>query len=326
MNHSRYEELAALLGPDQRGLIVIRPDPDSLASAWALALLFKLNHSAADIAISEPIKRIENRTMVKLLRIPVLAWKDVQPETYSRFCLVDGQPNQFPELSLNFSLVIDHHPLHPEYSYRFSDIRPEMGATSTILTEYLIAAKVRIREKLATALCYGIITDTDHFLRNMTKADAQAIAHLFPLVNYHRLQVIEQAEIPSRQLPYFDHAFHRLAVKNRRAVVHMGPADTADIAVIVADFLIRVSGIQFVALSCIVAEKLVIIFRSRDLRKNAGKIAARLFSELGSAGGHQAAARAEIPLDRLPGGLDPREPAAVEKYIARLLKKPGKAG
>ncbi len=190
MSPSRYDELKPLLGPDQRAIIVIHADPDSLASAWALAQMFQRRGSRADIAIFEPIKRIENRNMVKLLRIPLVNFKDAKLADYGRHCLVDAQPNQFPELSgLDWDIVIDHHPILPEYTYRFADIRPDIGATSSIITEYLPSAGVRVGERLATALCYGIITDTDHFQRGMTHDDAMAFSRLFPSVNYIMLQM-----------------------------------------------------------------------------------------------------------------------------------------
>jgi len=325
MPKNKYEALHALLGPDQRGLILVYPDPDSLASAWALSCLFKKNRGSADIAIYEPIKRIENRQMVQLLKIPLIPFKEIQESSYSLFCMVDAQPNQFPLITRSrWDIVIDHHPLHPEYTYAFSDIRPDMGATSSIMTDYLISARVRVGERLATALCYGIITDTDNFQRNMTRADALAFSFLFTRANYRLLKVIEQTEVPFRQLHYFQLALQRLKVHSRRAVVHIGSAESLDIAVILADFLIRVSGIQFVVISCIAMDKLIIIFRSRSMRKDAGKIAARHFSDLGSAGGHKAAARAEIPLDRLPPELRLYSPDSVEKFIEKRRSEPGK--
>ena len=44
-------------------------------------------------------------------------------------------------------------------------------------------------------------------------------------------------------------------------------------------------------------DKLIVIFRNDALRKNAGRLAVQAFGKLGSAGGHAASARAEVPLD-----------------------------
>ena len=319
-----YERLRPMLGPDERALIVIRPDPDSLASASALRVMFLRHRSSAQIALYEPIRRLENQSMVTLLSIPTKPLREIDLNHFTRFCLVDGQTNQFPELALpGFDVVIDHHPLF-EGEAAFCDVRPEIGATSTMMAGYLKDAGIRVGEKLATALCYGIIADTDHFQRNMTRADAEAFSSLFPHINYHLLRVIERTEVPVRQLSYFDLALHRLQVRARRAVVYIGAVESADIAVILADFFIRVSSIQFVAIACVTADKLVIVFRSRSIRKDAGRIASSWFSEWGSAGGHKGAARAEIPLDRLPEEVRLYQPDTVEQFIERRLRRPGK--
>ncbi len=326
MSDELYNKLKPLLGPDEEAVILIRPDPDSLASACALRDLFKKNHSAATIVTYEPIKRLDNRTMVKTLRIPVTPLKEVKLKDFTRFCIVDGQPNQFPDVSIDkWDVIIDHHPLVSGYEAVFCDIRPEMGATATIMAEYMFNAEFKIGQKLATSLCYGIITDTDRFQRNMTQDDALAFSSLFPHISYNLLKVIEQTEVPMRQIQFIDTALHRLHVKSRRAVVHIGAPESADIAVIIADFLLGVSGIEFVAVSCIVPEKLVVIFRSRSSRRDAGKIAKLHFSKFGSAGGHSTAARAEIRLSDLPREAKVYSPESIEDFIRKRLSRPGKS-
>ncbi len=326
MASKRYESLKALIKPDSRGLIIIRPDPDSLASAMALSLIFHKNRAFADIAVQEPIKRSENRTMVKLLRIQTLPLRESMLPEYNRFCAVDAQPNQFPDLRLPvWDIVIDHHPVAQQgYAYGFSDIRPEMGATSSILVEYLEAARIRITERVATALCYGIITDTDRFQRSLNKEDVAAFSRVFPYANHQLLRLIDTNEIPRKQLGYFELALQRFKNEKRRAVLHVGASESADIAVILADFFIRVSGIQVVAVSCVASEKLVIIFRSRSLKKDVGRIAEIHFSDLGNAGGHRSAARAEIPLERLPPDVKVYSFDSVERFVDRRLGRPGK--
>jgi nanoRNase/pAp phosphatase (c-di-AMP/oligoRNAs hydrolase) len=317
--------LRSVIKQGSKALILIRPDPDSLASASALSAVLHKNRAAADIAIFEPIKRIENRNMVKLLHIPVLPFKEAMLASYDLVCTVDAQPNQYPDLDLpRWDIVIDHHPTATGYSCAFSDVRPDMGAVSSMMVEYLESAKVRISERIATALCYGILTDTDHFQRKMTRKDAVAFSRLFPRADYQLLRVIESKEISSRQLNHFLTALQRLDVRSRRVIMHIGAAESADIAVILADFFIHVSGIQVVAISCIASEKLVIIFRSMRTRRNVGKMAETRFSDLGSAGGHRSAARAEIPLEALPPEVKLYSYESIEKFIEKRLAKPGK--
>jgi nanoRNase/pAp phosphatase (c-di-AMP/oligoRNAs hydrolase) len=106
--------------------------------------------------------------------------------------------------------------------------------------------------------------------------------------------------------------------------MHIGAAESADIAVILADFFIHVSGIHVVAISCIASEKLVIIFRSMRMRRNVGRMAEIHFSDLGSAGGHRSAARAEIPLEAVPPEVKLYSFESIEKFIEKRLARPGK--
>jgi nanoRNase/pAp phosphatase (c-di-AMP/oligoRNAs hydrolase) len=48
--------------------------------------------------------------------------------------------------------------------------------------------------------------------------------------------------------------------------------------------------------SGIYGQKVIIIIRNVGFRLNAGKVASRLFGDLGAAGGHKTAARVEIPV------------------------------
>src|SRR5437868_251180 len=58
-------------------------------------------------------------------------------------------------------VVIDHHPLREEgLTAPFGDVGLNYGATSTLLVEYLRAARLEPGPELATALYYGIKADT----------------------------------------------------------------------------------------------------------------------------------------------------------------------
>jgi len=60
-----------------------------------------------------------------------------------------------------------------------------------------------------------------------------------------------------------------------------------------------VHDISWVVVSGIHGERLVVIFRCDGYKRNAGKLAAKIFGDLGVAGGHREAARAEVPLKKL---------------------------
>ncbi len=63
-----------------------------------------------------------------------------------------------------YDIIIDHHPVTEPVKADFLDIREDYGANSSIMTEYLKAAKIKPSARVATALFYGIKTDTHNFV------------------------------------------------------------------------------------------------------------------------------------------------------------------
>src|SRR5262245_41189371 len=122
------------------------PDPDAIASALALKTLLGRSKSAATIGTFGTIRRPENRAMARILEIDVEQVKPRSIGEYDMIAMVDTQPAIFEEALGEVDLVIDHHPEETPVRARLKDIRPAYGATSTILTEYLRAADVKIRE------------------------------------------------------------------------------------------------------------------------------------------------------------------------------------
>ena len=158
------QRLYQLFDHEDRLLILIDADPDSLASALALKRLLWRRLSACVVSNIRPITRPQNERMVRLLGIPLTPIQEVNSGDFNRKALLDSQPGHHELFNGHrYDLIIDHHPRLPETRARLADIRPEYGATSTIMTEYLQAARIKPSLKLSTALYYGIKTDTANF-------------------------------------------------------------------------------------------------------------------------------------------------------------------
>ena len=72
--------------------------------------------------------------------------------------------------------------------------------------------------------------------------------------------------------------------------------------------------------SGIYGQKVVIIVRNAGFKLHAGKLVQRLFSDLGSAGGHKNAARVEIPLEDIWEKLDTTK-LKVDDFIRKRIEK-----
>jgi nanoRNase/pAp phosphatase (c-di-AMP/oligoRNAs hydrolase) len=317
----QLNELRELFSPEDRLLIIIKPDPDSIASSLALKTLLLKSIKYATTAYAGEITRQENIALVKLLNIPMERIEEIDFPEFNRTAILDGQPPQF-DLPQNkpFDVIIDHHPITKGYNASFKDIRPNYGSTSTIMTEYLNAARIKPSTRLSTALLYGIKTDTNNFERDTRPEDVWAFRYLFPRANKNVLRKIELSELSPEILNYFKIAFDRMKIFKDKIFVHMGEIGNPDVCVQLADFLMRVNNISWTVISSMADDTLIIILRSDGYRKNAGKMASKLFGDLGNAGGHRSAARAEIPLDNLRKRLRGLTDEAIERWITRRIR------
>ena len=210
------QRLYQLFSHEDRLLILIDPDPDSIASALALKRLLWHRITACVISPIRPITRPQNQRLVKLLGIGLTPIEKIHPEDFNRKALVDNQPEHHETFgSFSFDAVIDHHPRLPDTRAKFVDIRPEYGATATIMTEYLREARIKPSLKLATALYYGIKTDTANFERPSVEADMRAFHYLFQFTRRPLVRRLEFAEFNLPMLRYFQLALNRHCIRQQ---------------------------------------------------------------------------------------------------------------
>ncbi len=321
-NKERFKTLCNIFSRDDRVLIVIVADPDSMASALCLKRI--LSRRVKEVVIAHPnyIKRVNNLAMRDLLKIPLTRLKNVKPDQFTKKVIIDSQPTHHPDFEkIDFDVVIDHHPLTVDWTASFIDIRPEYGAVASMMTEYLKAARIKPSVALSTALFYGIKVDTQNFTRKASYADVLCFQHLFKRINQNLLKKIETADIRRSELKYFRFALENMKMSKNRIYVHLGRVGNPDILVVVADFLSHVHEIGWVIISGQYGEKLIVIFRSDGYKKDAGKLAEKVFGKVGSAGGHRQSARAEVPFKNLKD-IDPStfETKTLQRFLKSLLK------
>lgn len=295
--------LHALLSREENWLIMINADPDAMAGALAFQRLIR--HRVRMVAITRinVVTRPDNLSMIRYLRIPMIAWQPGLARNFQRFAIIDSQPHHNPAFSgTDFSVIIDHHPL-PETPARapFQEIRPEYGATSTMMTEYLYNAHIRPGRRLATALQYGIRTDTNTFGRNSSEVDLRAYHYLSRFADSTILTRILRSEYLPEWLPCFSRAFETLRPCGKGHYTSLEEVESPDLLVVVADFFLRVHGLRWVAVCGASGENAVVIFRGGVGAMDLGRLAETAFGDVGSAGGHRSMARAEFPLAAMRG-------------------------
>lgn len=306
-------------------LIVINADPDAIASAMAVSRLLWRRVLTVTISNVNIIKRPDNLTMLRLLKVELTPFNAVNPAQHSKIVIVDSQPdhNEFMD-QLEPDVIIDHHP-DTKAKAAFLDIRPHYGATATILTEYLRAARIKPSVKLATGLFQAIKIDTNTFKGQTVIEDVRAFQYLFRYANMHLARRIEKADLRLSFLKYFKTALNTMRLRKGRAYVHLGPVVNPDVCVIIADFFMRIISVNWSIVSGTCDKKLVVIFRNDGIRKNAGKVAQNSFGKFGSAGGHRNMARAEVALSELPEHVNHHDNKKLLSWlISRVERRAGR--
>jgi nanoRNase/pAp phosphatase (c-di-AMP/oligoRNAs hydrolase) len=299
LTKQKIKELRAMVGDGDRVAIVLQddPDPDAMASAMALRTLLGRNKQTTPFFAFKPVTRPENRTMVHLLEIAIQPATTQDLRSFDKIAMVDVQPPYFGDKIPRADIAIDHHPGYQSGAAPFEDVRVKYGATATIMTEYLVAADEKISERLATALLYGIRSDTLALSRRVTDDDLQAFTHLVPLANYSVLRQIDRPELPLSFAHILARAMKRLVVKDHLVVLNLGNVERDDLIVQMADFCLQFEGVAWVAVAGKLGNKLVISVRNHGMSgDNAGETVKSLFADIGSAGGHRNMSKAVIPL------------------------------
>jgi nanoRNase/pAp phosphatase (c-di-AMP/oligoRNAs hydrolase) len=192
-----------------------------------------------------------------------------------------------------------------------------VGATSTILTEYLQAAGIEPPPKLATALFYGIKADTLGLSRGACPADAAAYFYLQPRIDVRALVEIEHAQVPAGYFRSFDAALRAVRVHDGIVTAYLGPMDYPDLAAEMADILSRLQQSVWVICMGVHDDVLFMAVRTRSLEGGAGHLVQAIVGSDGSAGGHGPSAGGQLPLR----GRDPEQVAQqLSERALRVLR------
>lgn len=321
---ARARELLEVLSGyrGRRLAVVIRgfPDPDSLACAWAHQRLARAAGTSCEIVHFDAISRPENRAMVKALDVPISRLSDPRGvEEYEGLCMVDA--SALPLLTRTRAppcvSVVDHHRASSKVDARFAWIDESVGAASTLYARLLAAGPAPLREdedesrRLATALAYGIRTDTDDLL-TASREDLLAMADLAPLVDPDLLGMLSDQAVSAAAMDIIRRALAAVRIEGTFAYAGVGYVRTEDRDGIglAADFLLRREGIDTTLVFGIVSGTFIDgSFRTGSPTVDPGAWLKEAFGN-DPAGGPYGGGRKhkggfQIPLAAFAGGPDP---------------------
>lgn len=301
------------------------PDPDALASAWALGYLAE--HVAgikSRLVYGGVIGRMENQMLMRVLRLPARPLKGQELARAEHVALVDTQPpfqnNQFRKRG-RACLVIDHHRRHARTKADFTLIDEAAGATATLLTEALLAAGREIPTRLATALVYAIASETQHFGRQTDARDIAAYRALFARASMRLLSKIEHPPRPDSFFLTLSRAIREAFVVGRVIGVHLGAVPSQDVISHMADFLLSHEKAQWSLVTGRYDGRLYVSVRTRNPRAEAGRLLWRLLGSGTSAGGHSMIAGGAMDVGAQ--ATESQWRAAEHELTARFLQRQG---
>ena len=281
------------------------PDPDSLASGKALATLFREAWGIPSrLVYSGLVARAENQAMLKRLT-PEWEKCDILPglKEYTAVAQVDTQPGAGNNRLTNAQpkhIVIDHHyPVRETIDVvTYSDIRTEMGSTVTMLFQYLEAAGITPDPILATAMFYGLKTDTRSLSRGASPADEVALLELLHKLDQQELAQVELASLNREYFQAFSRGLHATRLYGRVIVTRLGLMEQPDFAAEMADILIRLQDSHAALCMGQHGDTLHISLRTEPMGENAGVIIQQIILPPGKAGGHGTMAGGQGPIKK----------------------------
>jgi nanoRNase/pAp phosphatase (c-di-AMP/oligoRNAs hydrolase) len=302
------------------------PDPDAIASGLTLKFICKYYDVESKLYYGGNISHQNNKALINLLNMELISIKTKEAvmevvRSAGKIALIEAsipaRNNVLPEGVIP-NLIFDHHPVDTSsVKGDFVDIQTDMGATSTIMTKYIRQLNLKPDASLATALLYGIRTDTKEFTRNTSSDDLNAASYLSPLVDRNIMSQLEHPPMGLETLDIIGRAIRNKEIRGSYLASFVEFINDRDALPQAAEMMLQLEGVYTVLVFGINDDKVQLSARSRDSRVNLGLILQSAFGELNS-GGHATMAAGAINLGILG---DANDRTSLLKVTSDAVKK-----
>ena len=299
------------------------PDPDALASAMAMKHLCESIGHEATIIHGGIIEHQQNQAMVRLLDLDVrrliLDWEvgDLLKDSDLVICVDFSHPganNILPESCVPH-IVIDHHTSEIRPAGDVILVRSEFAATSSLIASILMNSETELTREVATALAFGIRTDTLGFTRSFNAVDLRALSWLGAWIDWDLMRSFESPPRSQEVLSIFRQALTDATLDDGLMLAPISQMTDRDALSQVADFLLPTEDVDVVIAYGTRMGKVILSARSTNDSIHIGRILSQTF-EKGRAGGHKSLAGGQVPFDE----IDSEDPEEAMKKITSILK------
>ncbi len=282
------------------------PDPDALGACEGMRRLLSEGYGMqATVATLGRIHRAENQAMVERLELELEDFEEIDVTRYAGVLLVDSQPEfghtVVPE-DCALIAIFDHHvpPNQKDEEPRqvpHRDVRLSMGATCSIIFEYLRAEKVPMDTKTAGALFCGIRYDTADLSRNAGELDEEAYHATFHDADRALIAQINNPALPRH---YYVELAKALTIARQHGplvLALMGKVDNPESVAEMADLFLRMKGCSWVLAGAAFGDEYILSLRTDYAFGKAYPLMRRVLDGAGSFGGHGHIAGGRIKLE-----------------------------
>ncbi len=242
--------LAASIAKYRNILIIVKgsPDPDAIASSYAISAVCRALNVSCSIVATKKLSLPENRAFVSILDIP-LGFSPHAPDTreFDAYIITDHPSLAAKELvtTLPCAVYIDHHePADEKLKADFMLRDIEAGSTSTLVALLIknldVELELGVMTSIATALLYGIYTDTDKY-SHAGRLDYEALEYLSRYSDHETFNRISSTPLSRETLRLLKNAIENKMVYKDWLIAGVGFVDSGerDSIAIIADFLLK---------------------------------------------------------------------------------------
>ncbi|MBN1559533.1 DHH family phosphoesterase [candidate division KSB1 bacterium] len=282
------------------------PDPDAIASGFALATLAEsLCGVKSTMAYGGILGRAENRAMVSQLEIPLVKTSSIRYNKFDRIAMVDTQPgqgnNSLPA-DIHTHIVFDHHASGANIDADLVVYNSKLGATATLLCELLMAAKIDLKVNLATAIAYAIRSETQELRREANKRDIQAFLTVYPLCSLPKMGAITNPTLLNSYFQELAIALNRACKFQHLIFVPLGYVDAPEIIAEMSDFFLRRERTSWALAVGNVDDSMYLSLRTNKKNARAFRVIQKIVGDNANAGGHNQFAGGKIDLEHSDAG------------------------
>ena len=306
------------------------PDPDAIASATTLEWIAKKS-GVPDVRIlyGGQISHQQNRAMVQLFGLEFVPLTSTTVADTDLVAFVDhaipGEHSQLPP-GTNVDVVVDHHQYSEPVLASFVDLRPDVGATSTILTEYVTEVTYPPPVHLASMLLFALHRERLDHVRNPTHSEYEAATMLHRYASQSMIDELYGAQFSPATVNAVGDAIKNRKIRGRSLVSWVGHVSERDALPQAANLLINLNGIDNDLVYGITDSEIHLSARSQDPSIRLERVVRDVVGRHGRAGGHEDMAGGVIPVEpSIARGTDQRtlDAAYVDPIAERYFEATG---